>query len=1114
MIGILPDYGSLQGNQKVIVIGSEMDTSNMCCEFNGVIQKTLSSNKTSVTCITPPAIQTQIVDIRVIMCDAFRPYADALKVENFLKYEYVTGEVVRSFSPLLGFSFGGTVITIKGYSFSQSSRYYCQFNFNNDTIDVVARYINARMLSCTTPAVANGGEAVFNIYADTIGKNLLQGQYSFLDVPKFSSSEPTIGSEFGGSNVVLFSTNLTRFTSVSCMFGSLKSSEAYIVNYYDTNSSAIVCKSPASAPLTSDIYISPNEVDYIPVHHQFEFVIAPSLFSVSPSIVTNLSSSVVVSGLNLDASSNMCCGFGSEYTNATVVNSNELKCQLPKSWSSNLNGFSTFISISVNCIDFIESSLTITKLVAPKFLKASPLIGFHEGGTIVFITGYDSTENSKFNVFCKFGSITLMADAVGNNFITCRSPAMLSNTTSVPLSVSVDGGTTYFETADKNFVYFKEPVINGLYPRLAIQGQNFKLVFLVDNISKSVTEKTLVCRIGTFTKPATIYNNSLVSCVIDNSLSAGIYSAGISLNGQEFIMAETSINIITPLRPQSISSHTIFGLPKVQNITITVTSNYEILSMLASGITCTLSSNFYKATYVSHGDNMINIICSFDQVPIGVHDLNIRLLSTGQFLLAESETFIVLDAPVFKSINPSLVSLSSPAKISIEGIFNGSENYLCRFWTIGDYSFDIKSKPIVAEDSLIVCDVNPNDIPMGLFIARHIMVGVSVDESDAYLSGFTVMSSISIAAFGPSIVLDGKVNEISINGKNFRQAPNAACRVGTQMFPLKVSNQESAVCIINVDVAGVYSLSLTFDGKEFVECPAPITVAPTPNNVRFSDTILSCPSVGAKEGAIVLAEGFTVLPTANYYCQLGYSNFVPTQVRDNMVICPCPPINFISNFLASDLVVPFKFMVNGSVDPLLSSNIQYYSVPKTTLNSNGLVVIDTPTEVVLKLDEKYDIKTNPTTCRISPSQNNTAVVTESFTRQDGTLVCVVTCSTSSILLLQLSIGNKFFYDVAELNCIPSPSVEEIFPSFGFEDKNNSVSAIVPYISGVDNIKCIFGASSVGDASFHLLYKGQEKYFNIKCRVPSLSVGKYMFNVKMGGVISSSIEYNVIPRLPT
>ena len=212
------------------------------------------------------------------------------------------------------------------------------------------------------------------------------------------------------------------------------------------------------------------------------------------------------------------------------------------------------------------------------------------------------------------------------------------------------------------------------------------------------------------------------------------------------------------------------------------------------------------------------------------------------------------------------------------------------------------------------------------------------------------------------------------------------------------------------------------------------------------------------------------MPAANYYCQLGYSNFIPTLVKDNMVICPCPAINFISNFVASDLVVPFKFMVNGSVDPLLDSSIQYYSVPKTTLNSNGLVVIDTPTEVVLKLDEKYDIRTNPTTCRISPSQNNTAVVTESFNQQDGTLVCVVTCSTSSTILLQLSIGNKFFYDVTELNCIPSPRVEEIFPSFGFEDNNNSVSAIVPYISGVDDIKCIFGASSVGVASFHLLYK--------------------------------------------
>lgn len=111
------------------------------------------------------------------MCDAFRPYVDALKVEEFLKYEYVAGEIVRSFGPSLGFSFGGTVITIKGYSFTQSSQYYCQFKFNNHTSDVSAKYINTRMLTCTSPPVTEAGLAVLNIYADTLEKNLFQGLF-------------------------------------------------------------------------------------------------------------------------------------------------------------------------------------------------------------------------------------------------------------------------------------------------------------------------------------------------------------------------------------------------------------------------------------------------------------------------------------------------------------------------------------------------------------------------------------------------------------------------------------------------------------------------------------------------------------------------------------------------------------------------------------------------------------------------------------------------------------------------------------------------------------------------------------------------------------------------
>jgi len=311
MAAIQPAFGSAwtteQTHTVVKITGNGLQTQPwlpLCCEFDGLLQRVVENNGTNVAICNAPSHAPGRVYVRVVVCDAYVPYALARADPSshvFLSYEYVQGEHVDSFYPTSGYSSGETTLTIVGTGFLFSSRYTCVFfgvqssqssttgyPNNNGTMTAPsyttpATVISSTVLTCLTASVPIGleqrksrGDDFRAPFALTVNgtTSLLNASFHWLPIPVFHSLSPTLGIAMGGYKVTLLShMNLSAYYRPTCRFGSEITAVASIIimpqrgaagGNGNTGTAGLVetgflCeKIPSSVPSTIEIFVSPN----------------------------------------------------------------------------------------------------------------------------------------------------------------------------------------------------------------------------------------------------------------------------------------------------------------------------------------------------------------------------------------------------------------------------------------------------------------------------------------------------------------------------------------------------------------------------------------------------------------------------------------------------------------------------------------------------------------------------------------------------------------------------------------------------------------------------------------------------------------------------------------
>jgi hypothetical protein len=136
-----PSQGSSQGGSNVIVHGSDFhNTRYLACKFGKDSIPTIGRwiNNSAIECITPH----------------YQPGSTSLQVTNDgmlytgnLNYEFLPRLALESIYPTMGPIEGGTLVFVRGSSFSDNSYMRCRFG----RLSTRAIYINSTFISCLTP---------------------------------------------------------------------------------------------------------------------------------------------------------------------------------------------------------------------------------------------------------------------------------------------------------------------------------------------------------------------------------------------------------------------------------------------------------------------------------------------------------------------------------------------------------------------------------------------------------------------------------------------------------------------------------------------------------------------------------------------------------------------------------------------------------------------------------------------------------------------------------------------------------------------------------------------------------------------------------------------------
>jgi hypothetical protein len=1161
-----PSVGQVAGNQTIVLSGTSLDTEGLCCSVDGTLSSIGRVDGTTATCTTHRHAAGS-VPVGVVYC--FSPVsADA----SMVAFDYVDGVVVKSFSPTSGRVEGGTVVSIVGAGFQRSSTYTC---FIGDD-EVLASYISSSALSCTVPAsndtVVDSRLVVFSVAHNA--SIIAEAHFAYVVPPTVRSVYPVTGSEMGGSQVKVSVADgsLVGFWATMCRFGEDGVARAAVlVQESDSDRPSasrfakgwsIFCEAPAAMPGAVKLFLSPNGDDFFPVSDQvadFTYVPEPRVLSVEPVLVASSTKEVTLTGTSLNVdTTHACCLFGTATAPLLHTSSETARCAVPDRWAVMEVGTTVDVAVSVNCRDAPPvSGVQVTKLHAAGPFFALPSRGPAHGGTVVVLSGAGIAQHGVHRVLCAFGDVTVPSQLHSEHRISCVAPAVAPavNTTytSVPVSVSVDGGHSFLPVAPGFFVSYASPAIVALEPPVAVEAAAFSLVvsgsgFLLpsDDTSVSAAASTdAACRIGTQSVRAIVKDDGTLLCRMAQLAAVpGTHTVAVSMNGQDFAAAG-SLTVLPRVQGAVLLRDTMM-IGGNQDISMEMEMDTGMLAVLRDeALLCSVDDSVTRARIqaVLPGGKVL-LTCALDVTRAGSYSVNVRVAASGQTLLANALQLRVLAPAMATSVEPTSITAGTDTVITLHGSFDGSEFYTCHFLLPGDV--ELSATPVLADPRKVMCPVQHEEWSSALVsstaTADHIPVGVSVQSGPVeYVMALTLLREVAVTGVAPRVLLAGEAFAVTVSGAAFRDTGLVGCRVGDLAFPAYRVSTSEVVCNATVPVPDTYSVAVTVDGATFVEAPASVSVVEAPSGLTASSpssVFPTCPFSGSAAGFVVRGLALDSF-SSDLVCTIGHLKLAPTSVLDDAVTCGCPNLQSVLGSGSERIEldhspdatyrVSFSVGLAGQQSPLLASTISYYASPVVTLAEGAGRVRDgesSPVNVIFASSmghlEQVTCRTRPLGASVDDGEGQASYLS-SVVVSDDTVACVVRCFGTDPadqhvhLLLDVSIDGVHFIEVGAVTCVEPPvlvdtsGVPAVIPDVG----GATVELTVENPSGGD-VDCLFGSTtgspvSVTPSSKTSVYLAarDDFYLRLMCTAPALPIGASSVSVAVGTVVSDSVPFRVV-----
>ena len=532
VINFSPSSGPSRGGTVVTVVGAGFSqigsNAQLCkCRFGPFSVRAVVFNSTHIRCTTPAQSSSGPILLDVSINGV--QFTDSQKM-----FAYYGGVRLTSISPKSGPQEGGTLITVRGAGFVNSTVLSCFVS----KIRISAIFEDSTKVLCLVPPFKDSNLRLgVSVTVSNNGVDHSTGgalRYVYQNLPTVTLVSPNFGLSIDNGATVLTVQGMyfaNPDTSLFCRVGRVQATKVQYLS-----SKMLLCTFLFLAEGVHNVSVSSNGFDYSVSHVEATFQSLPpvSLVSMYPTngslaggtnVHFHLNASIEHQGRTL-SSAQPYCQFGNKRVVGVWTKPTAIKCVTP----AVLVPASIRVSVSVNGQDLVrhnqgENILIFTHTVIPRVQLLTPKTGPTSGGTSVYLIGSVFERYTRY--FCKFG-VELLSPVVEAQFssaslIRCIAPsAIISGPIELQLSVNnidfLSTGMTFFYSQPLEVGFLSPshgPVQGGT--QISITGSQFpageellcKFVDKRDNSTIAtekaawISEGTLMCTTPPVTEPHT-----------------------------------------------------------------------------------------------------------------------------------------------------------------------------------------------------------------------------------------------------------------------------------------------------------------------------------------------------------------------------------------------------------------------------------------------------------------------------------------------------------------------------------------------------------------------------------------------------------------------------------
>ena len=348
----------------------------------------------------------------------------------------------------------------------------------------------------------------------------------------------------------------------------------------------------------------------------------------------------------------------------------------------------------------VENSVDFQYYLPPKVHSITPIYGPKNGGTIVTVFGENFIDFDQY-LRCSFGIKDVPAIFLSPTMLYCESPFSDVVVAAMPFRVTLNDQQTTRE--DIKYWYYPDPSIMRLDPDkgpmtggtvVMIEGEH--LDPFNDQLDVINNHNDTYCRFGMdFLTPATVYSDTLISCVSPPSPIIRTVFVDVTLNDADMVLNPGSWTDnylpFTYYAPPYVYDCNPRSGPTSGNTTVIVIgSNFND----TGEIRCRFGDKTVKGVFLNI--NEIKCVSPAVESP-GYVDLSISLVEDN---FGQAVKYLYYATPQVTSIYPKCGPTSGYTQLTVKGknfVPSGLDKVFCLF-------DDIKSAATIMSDTEIKCD--------------------------------------------------------------------------------------------------------------------------------------------------------------------------------------------------------------------------------------------------------------------------------------------------------------------------------------------------------------------------------------------------------------------------